>query len=175
MWIACLPPAMSPVQTSRDKFLFDECVTKALMERLAAFLRETGCDYDFAYLMDRVGAGAKDRDWIPSVAAEGWIIVTADRGKQTKGGSEKKLPQICAEYGATHILLSASLHQLPTNNKLRALIGVWDSLIQACEAKGSRVFVFRHSDGNWHTKKSKVDLGPKTKQPPLPLDKPDAS
>jgi hypothetical protein len=151
------------------KFLFDECVSRSLMNRLATFLAETECSCEFAYLMDRFPAGSKDEDWLPRIAAEDWVVITADRGKQTKGGADKRLPAICMRLEITHVIIGAGLHQLPINPKLRAFVGIWDSILRAVESpRGSRISIFNNAQGNWQTKVTKPELGPKTKQLPLP-------
>jgi hypothetical protein len=139
------------------------------MQRLKTFLDETDCVCEFSYLMDLFPSGTLDETWVPQVASGGWIVITADRGKQTKGGPEKRLPLICESQGVSHVLLGASLHQLPSDRKLRALIGVWDSILEATSRHvPARIRVNRNAEGNWHTKVILLNNSPKTTQRSLP-------
>lgn len=102
-----------------------------------------------AYLPDLVGSGQKDETWVPTLSEQGWIVITADRGKQTKGGATKKLPAICVELEVTHVVFGKSIHELPLNKKLRTLIGLWDDMVNlvATEAKGVRIQIDRKLNG----------------------------
>ncbi len=96
------------------------------------------------HLMDYFKAGTCDSVWIPKVAAEGWIIITADRGRASNG---VKLPSICAEYKVTHILMSGAMHKLKQSQKANAIISVWEQIKQCDLApRGSRFIMRLHHD-----------------------------
>jgi hypothetical protein len=73
---------------------------------------------------------------VPEAGAEGWVVVSADRGK--KGGKKKgeKLPRLCAVHHVTHILLSGGMMQQKQFDKMLAVLSVWYDLLRA--AKGER-------------------------------------
>ena len=67
--------------------------------------------------------GTPDEQWIPELAAkDGWIVITADRGKQ--GGATEKLPRICAAHGVTHVILSSAVHHQKTMSKIISILGI---------------------------------------------------
>jgi hypothetical protein len=79
----------------------------------------------------------EDETWIPDMAQEGWIVLTADRGKGGRGKGEK-LPVLCRAFGMTHILMSGSLHRRTSIQKVTAILEVWDNINELPEQpKGS--------------------------------------
>ena len=66
------------------RFLFDECVGKPVMESIRQFLQS---EAEFAHICDYLQQGVLDAGWVPRIAAEGgWVVITADGGKQSKRG-----------------------------------------------------------------------------------------
>ena len=79
------------------KFLFDECLGKPMMEELRKLVPE-GCE--FAHILDHFSSGTHDDEWIPAMKEQGWVVISADSGKNrpSKGG---KLPRLCKENEIT--------------------------------------------------------------------------
>ena len=125
------------------KFLFDECLGKPLMELLHQLVSS---ECEFLHICDFFASGTPDAVWIPEIAkAGGYIVITADAGKNPKK-KERKLPDLCAEYKVTHVIMSAKLHEQKGQEKVAALASVWDE-IDALEKEppGSR-FRLRFKD-----------------------------
>jgi len=60
-----------------------------------------------------------DNAWIPKIAGQGWIVISADRGKGKKRGG--KLPMICQANGVTCLMLGNRVHHLPNGEENRGL------------------------------------------------------
>jgi hypothetical protein len=73
--------------------------------------------------------GMNDEDWIPLIANEGWVIITADSGKQTRQAKGKKLPAVCKEWRVTYAACSPAIVHFNSFEKYRLMLGLWDSLI----------------------------------------------
>ena len=107
------------------RFLIDECIGKPSMMALKALVPD---DLEFAHICDIFGQGAQDKDWIPQIAEEGrWVVITSDGGKKSNRGG--KLPRLCEENGITHVVMSPSLHSKRADEKVAALVMVWDRLM----------------------------------------------
>jgi hypothetical protein len=63
------------------------------------------------------------------MSEEEWTIISADGGRKPNKGRGKKLPDLCAEYGITLILLSPSVHNRRAFDKMRTIVSVWDQII----------------------------------------------
>ncbi|HUU83529.1 MAG TPA: hypothetical protein VM243_08500 [Phycisphaerae bacterium] len=118
------------------KLLFDENIGRPLVEAMRPLLHKYEEPVDVAHLLDLLGRhGEQDENWIPELADEEWLVISADRGK--KPGP--KLPLLCAEFGVRHILIKGALHNLKQFEKARAIIIVWPSLIAArTKPRGTR-------------------------------------
>jgi hypothetical protein len=118
--------------------MFDECVGKPIMESMFQIIAASTADPEkpeFRHIVDHQKQGALDADWVPKVASEGWIVITADRGKRCGGA---KLPQLCRLHGITHVMLSASLHSMASPEKVGAIMSVWSDLVKLrSEPRGS--------------------------------------
>lgn len=108
------------------KFLFDECLGKPMMEELQQLV-PAGCE--FAHILDHFASGTHDDEWIPAMKGQGWIVISADSGKNrpSRGG---KLPRLCKENEITHVLFGSKLHQRPGRDKLAALLLVWPEIVE---------------------------------------------
>ena len=89
-----------------------------------------------------VGGGIDDQEWVPKLRAEGWVVISADRGKQCGGA---KLPQVCAAHEVTHVLLSSALHQMQQFEKMRAILSCWPQLCQLHQEPNGTRFRLRLS------------------------------
>jgi hypothetical protein len=77
-----------------------------------------------------------DEIWVPRIAQEGWMVLSADRGKRCGG---EKLPKLLVQYEIRHILVSGRLHNMRLDQKLRVIIDLWDRILQAYDSPpGSR-------------------------------------
>lgn len=88
----------------------------------------------------RIGfGGVHDDVWIPKIAAEGWIVITGDSGRQSKPG-KGKLPLVCKEWRVTFAACSPSIVNYDSSRKLRLLLDVWDNLVALKDApRGSAI------------------------------------
>ena len=81
----------------------------------------------FVHITDYFSQGVKDEHWIPKLSAEsGWIVITGDGGKSSKRG--QKLPELCWEYGITHVVLSSTLHSKRSSVKVGVLTTFWSQI-----------------------------------------------
>ena len=98
------------------------------MQSLDATLRELSAfdPFEFHHISDKFRIGAKDADWLPAIARQGWVVITSDQGTATGG---PKLPKLCVTHEITHVLLSGRVHGLRTFEKLTALQSVWGKIV----------------------------------------------
>lgn len=114
------------------------------MRGLLELLRATGQEewLEFRHILDFQKQRVPDEIWIPNVARDRWIIITADRGKRgtarQKGGH---LPTLCREHEITHVILGPSVHRKQQFDKIRAVFDVWDDLLQTAQADPGSRFV----------------------------------
>ena len=132
------------------KLLFDECVGTRIIEPLSALLDEhfSHVQVTLRHVLEFQQQGIHDEVWIPQVAEDEWIILSADAGK--RGGKKKgrKLPMLCELYRITHIIMSSTLHHHSSFEKMTALFSVWPDLLDVPNApRGSRYALRRQSAG----------------------------
>lgn len=127
------------------KLLFDENFGKPFVDKLAPLLGEFPETPVIKHVLDYFQSGSSDAEWIPQVAREDFIVISFDRGRRYGG---PKLPQICAEYGVTHVLVSGKLNQRKQADKIRAIMEVWTDLAALADAPpGSRYLLRLTSAG----------------------------
>lgn len=118
------------------KLLFDENFSRPLIRDLATLAAYSPDNPSLTHLLELSPPGVGDDVWIPRVASEGFIVITADRGKRSGG---PKLPAVCEANNVTHLLLSGRVSQTVQFEKARALLAVWPELLETVMApKGSR-------------------------------------
>lgn len=125
----------------------------------------------FVHIVDYFSQGEKDEHWIPKLSAEGgWVVITADGGKQSKRG--QKLPELCWEYGITHVVLSSTLHSKKSSEKVGILAALWSQIEPLHEMpKGSHYHLrYRTIKG-----KNAVVVALEEVRIPLVVDLPDQS
>lgn len=126
------------------RVLFDECLSKPAMEQLAVTLRgqesNAGFEIEFKHVLEFQKQGVADADWIPQRAAEGWLLITADRGKGHKGIKRQILPMLCEKHGLTCAMLSKRLHHCRTEEKFQVLVKLWPRLTQLVDAPRGLLF-----------------------------------
>jgi hypothetical protein len=117
------------------KLLLDECLGRPIVEDINRMLSWDVPKPTIRHLTNYFVPGELDPVWIPQVAAEGWMILTADRGRKGKD----KLPAICIAYKVTHILMGPSMMKLKQSQKANAIISLWGKIKECAHApKGSR-------------------------------------
>ncbi|WP_237228910.1 hypothetical protein [Rubinisphaera sp. JC750] len=134
---------------NKPKILFDECIGRPLVTRLTDFVTyHNDGEPELCHLLDLFGPGVYDEEWIPRIASEDWTVITQDRGsKGRKKGTP--LPEVCEEFGVTHILLSRRVAQFSSFLKAVAIVSVWPQIVDI--ANDSRKTCYRlepssHSD-----------------------------
>ncbi len=120
------------------RLLFDECVGKPLVERLAQDLSTD--EIEIKHILDFQGQGIKDQDWLPRIADDkrvAWIVITGDQGR--KSTPADKLPSICQVLEITHVMLSSTIHTSDSATKEAAIRAVWPQLVSLADTapKGS--------------------------------------
>ncbi len=121
---------------NKKKFFFDECLGAALLPKLKAIASD-GSIFDHVHL--KYFQGIKDEVWIPQLGAEGgWLVITTDKGRQSKSGS--KLPELCLQFGVTHLLVSQGVHRKKSTEKLEAFVGLWTEIESLTDGKAGRRF-----------------------------------
>jgi hypothetical protein len=147
-------------QNQPVKLLLDECLGRPLVLDMNRMLSWDTSKPTIHHLTNYFRPGELDPDWIPKVAGEGWMVLTADRGRKGKD----KLPSICASYKVTHILMGASVARLKQYQKAIAIISIWEKIKECNDApKGSR---FIMSMINGRTILRQVILPPTVLPPP---------
>ena len=63
----------------KAKLLFDECIGWPIVEQLSALIGVTSTDVLLGHAVKLGFGGQNDEDWIPAIAAQGWVIITGDR------------------------------------------------------------------------------------------------
>jgi len=121
------------------RFLFDECLSRPAVEELASRKQ-----FEAVSLVGLLGEqGVLDSEWIPRIAADGrWIVITTDAGKRPSRGG--KLPRLCREHKVTHVVISSTIHRKRTQEKLEALVAVWDEIARLNEAPPGTRFKLRY-------------------------------
>lgn len=116
--------------TPQPRILFDECISKPAAMHLAAFFERDKGDFkaEIGHLFDLGLGGQWDEVWIPKIADQGWIVISADRGM---GGIKKgqPFPRVCLQYGVTHILLTQSVHARTMFDKILTLMSLWHEIL----------------------------------------------
>lgn len=128
------------------KILFDENFGEPLVSALAKIIadfHEEPCEV--RHIFSVIPSGGKDDVWIPKIAKDGWVIISADR---EKGAGGAKLPDLCWRNNITHFILSKSLCNARRFERLRVLISAWPRiLIDARSVAGTR-FSLRYDGRN---------------------------
>jgi hypothetical protein len=108
------------------KLLFDENFGRPIVRVLASAVELLKADKPtISHFFELFNSGTEDDVWIPKVAEDGWIVVSADRAKRAGG---PKLPLLCEQYSVPLVLLSGRLHTSSSFDKLRAVLAVWPAL-----------------------------------------------
>ncbi|NQT37489.1 MAG: hypothetical protein HQ581_08375 [Planctomycetes bacterium] len=130
----------------QPKYLFDECALSACAVATLAQLLEFASPDSSATVQHKLkfhdhGEGIWDEVWIPEAAKEGWIVISADRGK--KGGRKKgeKLPRVCRDFQVTHVLMSGGMMKRKQFDKILSILSVWYPLLDTAKEPGGTQFM----------------------------------
>lgn len=127
------------------KFVFDECLGRPIVEAIARLVEFHPAKPVVKHLLELFPVTQPDAEWIPKLANDGYIVISTDRGKSNFGA---KLPHVCRESGAIHVLISAALHKRKQFEKARAVLAVWTDLMALDLAEPGSRFVL--SAGKTH-------------------------
>ena len=122
------------------KILIDENIGKPITKAIASLLLYHFSKPIIKHIQDFYEEGITDDIWIPQIALEKWIIVTADRAKKYGGA---KLPSICKKFNVNHILISGRLHNEKQFEKARAIITVWPQILTIPDEPAGTRFALR--------------------------------
>lgn len=99
---------------------------------------------ELAHVIPMGFGGVHDDVWIPQIAADGWIVVTCDRGTHQTADKGKKLPDVCREKNVTYVALSRALAKRTTPFKMGVILSIWDQLlVEVCQAPKGTGFQVR--------------------------------
>jgi len=105
----------------------DECCSKRLARRISDTCSTDNLSVQTKHLSDFCGVGKADEDWLPLLERKGgWIVITADRGKDPK---KQKLRRICGSLGITHISLTPALIREGYQAHEKAMLSVFPEII----------------------------------------------
>lgn len=125
------------------KLLFDENLGKPLVKAINNVVSFEEPQPELIHLLNFMGReGSADDEWIPAASAQGWMIITGDKGRR-----KPKLPEICVEYNVKHIIMSPRLNHMNQASKAQAIIGLWPQIKEAYEGEGLR---YRMRKGSKH-------------------------
>jgi len=88
------------------KLFFDECLPPRLVEDFQKFFELSRPAPEFAHLRENYKPGTSDPDWLRDLDGKMWIVVTGDKASKS---SLNPLPEICKEYGITHLLVKPAI------------------------------------------------------------------
>jgi len=121
------------------RLFFDENIGSRIYKALIELLKfNKEVTIETAHLvLDYHWQGEWDEAWTPKLRDEGWIVISADRGRKS-GGKGQALPVTCRKNNITHVLISGKLHNRQQFEKACALIEVREKLFSLRnEPKGS--------------------------------------
>jgi hypothetical protein len=89
------------------RLLFDECYSPGLRDELQQFFGPEYPKFEFHHILDNYSPSTEDRVWLePLTNQPDWIVITKDAGRVAK---TERLPNICKEFGVTHLGITSSL------------------------------------------------------------------
>jgi hypothetical protein len=133
------------------KLFFDQCLSTRL-PRIVLQTYAENFDGQLAatHLSDCFKRDEDDANWVPKLADQSnWIIITADRGKDSK---KEKLPVLCSRLGISHIAMTPSFHQAGYLVHKHGILALFPQIVCVPHLpKGTRVTMgFKpHHQRNW--------------------------
>jgi hypothetical protein len=134
-------------------FLIDDCIGGPAVKQLGATLADEYRQSKYAHcfkfesIADIFRQGALDEQWVPRIQKQGYIIITADRGKGGKGGKGQTLPDLCRRYGITHVMLSNELHKSNSQTKADAIRETFEALLALATVPHGSGFMLERARG----------------------------
>lgn len=98
------------------------------MDKLAALVSFDVTKVELQHAIRLGYGGKKDEVWVPQIADEGWMVITADDGRRPTPGSGEKLPVLCRKWGVTYAVFSRSIRKKTAWDKVQALVEVWGDI-----------------------------------------------
>jgi hypothetical protein len=128
------------------KLLFDECIGKPYIDALKIFGGNNRHPpfAEIFHLFDKFKPGEDDAVWIPQLANEEFILISADRAKRGRRKKSSNLPRLCAKYGLRHILLGGSLSQQKMFDKVLAVLSVWHEILAVGDSAAGTRYNLEH-------------------------------
>jgi hypothetical protein len=123
----------------------NECVNLPILEALRNHVRSMDNPPELTHIIELDLQGKWDEVWIPTIAQEGWVVITGDKGR---GGNKKgeKLKSVCVTYGVTHILVSPTIQSKKVAQKIEIFTSAWTKIARASEEKPGTRFSLRFDD-----------------------------
>ena len=129
------------------RFLFDECVSLPSFDQLCEHLKGSTPAVELAHVIQWDLAGKRDEEWVPAIADQGWIVISADRGRGGLGRGQK-LPHLCLVNRVTLIALSKAIHHQKSAEKLQSILAAWPQILKASHAARGTRFTLRYGRNN---------------------------
>lgn len=132
-------------ETAR-KLLFDECIGKPYIDALRLFVAENRHPpfVEISHLFEKFKPGEDDAVWIPKLAHEEFILISADRAKRGRRKKSSNLPRLCAKFGLRHVLLGGSLAQQKMFDKVLAVLSVWHEILAVGDSPAGTRYNLEH-------------------------------
>jgi hypothetical protein len=115
------------------KIFFDECCSDRFVEKLRDSFGASHEGLEIVHLSDYFKRGSSDDEWAAVLEGGGWIVISADRGRRTKG---TKLPPLCVELEITHILFSPTLVRAGYAAQEQVLVCAWPDIVKLTNLPG---------------------------------------
>lgn len=136
------------VNSGPNKLLFDECIGKPHIERLASLVAiDTANETHVKHILDFQEPGVFDEVWVPSIRSEGWVVITQDRGRRRRGKGEQ-LSKVCRKQKITHVILSAGIAERRSFDKMLTILSLWYEILATRNAPPGSRFVIEPMTGN---------------------------
>ena len=119
--------------------------------KLAAFVKSTPPeDLEVTHILAVSPPGTPDQDWVPKIRDQDWTVISADGGRTPNRGRGGKLPQLCADFGVTLIILSPRVHNRTAFDKTRTILSVWNRIVEVAtdESCRGRRYMLEPTDPN---------------------------
>jgi hypothetical protein len=127
-----------------SRFLFDECISLPSFEKLCKHVRALPDPAELTHLVEWEWSGTRDEEWIPKIAADGWVVVSADKGRKSELAKGRKLTAVCVALGVTHVLVSQAIHRKKSDEKAAIFVNAWPIIAKAAEAPAGTRFSLRY-------------------------------
>jgi hypothetical protein len=138
-----------------------------MLAKLKPLLDTASVQVQLAHVTTYLRKSIPDDEWIPRIASEGWIVITADRGNVGRRKTGRKLPELCVEFKVTHVLVSPRIGQMSGFDKARHIVNTWPQMLALADApRGSRFRMRMNNKGTaavierWETPRNSDTAAP---------------